>query len=103
MNNLFIEVAALVDDFDRRVRRIEDDVARILEILQKKNLDPPESDHVRLNNKLAYTLSEASETTGLSRAKFYRLFREGKLRRSKAGGRTLILKTELERYLREIT
>ncbi|MCZ8546314.1 helix-turn-helix domain-containing protein [Mesorhizobium qingshengii] len=100
MNDAFKEVAALVDDFDRRLRRIEDDVANILELLQNK-ANPPEADNVRPNKKLAYTLREASETTGLSRTKFYSLFKEGKLQRSKAGGRTLVLATELERYLRE--
>ncbi|MBZ9954303.1 MULTISPECIES: helix-turn-helix domain-containing protein [unclassified Mesorhizobium] len=103
MNDAFKEVAALVDDFDRRLRRIEDDVAHILELLQQKRVNPPEADNVRLNKRLAYTLREASETTGLSRAKLYGLFKEGKLRRSKAGGRTLILATELERYLREVS
>ncbi|MCT2575702.1 MULTISPECIES: helix-turn-helix domain-containing protein [unclassified Mesorhizobium] len=99
MNNAF----ALVDDFDRRLRRIEDDVARILELLRQSRANPLESNNVHSNKKLAYTLREASETTGLSRAKFYKLFSEGKLRRSKAGGRTLVLATELERYLREVS
>lgn len=101
MNNAFEGMAAFVDDFHRRLKRIEDDVAHILELLQQNR--PPEVDNVRLNKKLAYTLREASETTGLSRAKLYSLFSEGKLRRSKAGGRTLILATELERYLREVS
>ncbi|WP_353682707.1 helix-turn-helix domain-containing protein [Mesorhizobium sp.] len=96
-------MAALVDDFDRRLRRIEGDVAHILELLQQNRVNPPEVDNIHLNKKLAYTLREASETTGLSRAKFYRLFKEGKLRRSKAGGRILVLATELERYLREVS
>ncbi|RWL79407.1 MAG: DNA-binding protein [Mesorhizobium sp.] len=103
MNNAFEGMAALVDDFDRRLKRIEDDVAHILELLQHNRVNPPEADALRLNKKLAYTLREATETTGLSRAKIYRLFKEGQLRRSKAGGRTLILAAELERYLREVT
>ncbi|MER8570642.1 helix-turn-helix domain-containing protein [Mesorhizobium sp. M1338] len=103
MNNAFEGMAAFVDDFDRRLRRIEDDVAHILELLQQNRVTPPEVDNVRLNKKLAYTLREASEATGLSRAKFYSLFKEGKLQRSKAGGRTLVLATELERYLREVS
>ncbi|TIQ40902.1 MAG: helix-turn-helix domain-containing protein [Mesorhizobium sp.] len=104
MNNAFEGMAALVDDFDRRLKRMEDDVAHILGLLQQKNrVNPPEIDNVRLTKKLAYTLREASEATGLSRAKFYSLFKEGKLQRSKAGGRTLILATELERYLREVS
>ncbi|RWJ97011.1 MAG: DNA-binding protein [Mesorhizobium sp.] len=54
------------------------------------------------HEKLAYRLSEVTEITGISRSMLYKLFSEGKLRASKSGRRTLILKTELERYLREI-
>lgn len=96
MNEFFKEAAVLVDGFDRRLRRIEDDVARILEILQNGNSAPD-------RRELAYRLREAAEIAGLSRATLYKLMKEGKLKASKSGRRTLILKTELERYLREMT
>ncbi|RJT28402.1 DNA-binding protein [Mesorhizobium waimense] len=99
MNNVFKEVAALVDDFDRRLRSIEDDVAHILDILQNGRPDPDRHE----KKQLAYRLSEVTQIAGLSRSTLYKLFKEGKLHASKSGRRTLILKTELERYFREIT
>ncbi|TIX43844.1 MAG: helix-turn-helix domain-containing protein [Mesorhizobium sp.] len=96
MDELFKEAAALVDAFDRRLRRIEDDVARILDVLQNHNATPD-------RRELAYGLMDATEIAGLSRSTLYKLIKEGKLHASKSGKRTLILKAELERYLRSIT
>lgn len=100
MNEVFKELAVLVDDFDRRLRRVEVDVARILEIMGQEKT--PDLDF-RENKKLAYRLPEVTEITGISRSTLYKLMNEGRLRAAKSGRRTLILRTELERYLREIT
>lgn len=96
MNEFFKEAAVLVEGFDRRLRRIEDDVARILTILQNGNSAATD------RRELAYRLPEAAQIAGLSRSTLYKLIKEGKLRASKSGRRTLILKTELERFLREM-
>ena len=50
--------------------------------------------------KLAYTLPEAAAATGLSLSYLYRLSCEGKLPVSKVGTRALILRSELEAFLR---
>jgi len=96
MDELFKEAAALVDAFDRRLRRIEDDVARILDVLQNRNAAPD-------RRELAYGLMDATKIAGLSRSTLYKLIKQGKLHVRKSGKRTLILRTELERYLREIS
>ena len=49
--------------------------------------------------KLAVTIQEASEMTGLSRSTLYKLFNTGKLKPRKAGARTLILFSDLESLL----
>jgi len=51
---------------------------------------------------MAYSPEEAAKVIGLSKAGIYRLLRAGKLRCRKAGHRTLILASELERYLNEL-
>ncbi|PBB91722.1 hypothetical protein CK215_15800 [Mesorhizobium sp. WSM3864] len=96
MDQLFKEAAAFVDAIDRRLRRIEDDVARILDVVQNHNPAPD-------RRELAYGLAEATEIAGLSRSTLYKLIKEGKLSARKSGKRTLILRAELDRYLREIT
>lgn len=49
--------------------------------------------------KLAVTISEARQLTGLSRTTFYKLFTSGKLIPRKAGKRTLILASDLEAFI----
>ncbi|MER8373696.1 helix-turn-helix domain-containing protein [Mesorhizobium sp. M1406] len=100
MNDVFKEVAALVDNFDRRLKRIENDIARLLEIIEQMKKPAPD---LREPEKLTYRLSDVTEITGISRSMLYKLFSEGKLHASKSGRRTLILATELERYLREVS
>jgi len=51
------------------------------------------------NEKLAYTIREVMQVTGLGRSKIYMLFESGDLRPKKAGRRTLVLKADLENYL----
>jgi len=53
-----------------------------------------------INDKLSYTLPEAAKVTGLSLSYLYRLSAEGKLPVSKVGSRALILRSELEDFLR---
>lgn len=53
--------------------------------------------------KLVYSVNEASAEAGLSRSLFYKLIAAGqgpKLR--KAGTRTIILRTDLEEWLRSL-
>jgi excisionase family DNA binding protein len=49
--------------------------------------------------KIAVTLPEATELSGIGRSSLYKLFNEGKLKPRKSGKRTLILVSELEEYL----
>lgn len=49
--------------------------------------------------KLAYTVPEAQEATGLGRTTLYRLIGDGKLRTIKVGTRTLIPTDSLVTYL----
>lgn len=52
--------------------------------------------------KLAVSIPEAVEMSGLGRSYIYRLFNEGKLTRRKSGKRTLILVEDLKRYLESL-
>lgn len=49
--------------------------------------------------KLAVTVREAGQLTGLSRTTLYKLFSNGKLTPRKVGKRTLILVSELEAFV----
>jgi excisionase family DNA binding protein len=49
--------------------------------------------------KHAYTVKEASETTGLSRSLLYVEIKRGRLGIRKLGARTIILDEELQRWL----
>jgi hypothetical protein len=46
--------------------------------------------------KIAVTLPEATELSGIGRSSLYKLFNEGKLKPRKSGKRTLVLVSELE-------
>lgn len=48
------------------------------------------------NDKIAYTIKEACEATGVGRSTIYELMSEGRLRKVKLGTRTLIPRSELE-------
>lgn len=50
--------------------------------------------------KLAYTLKEVAEITGLSKGFLHKLLNEGQLTRRKVGKRTLVLHGDLELFLR---
>lgn len=52
--------------------------------------------------KIAATIREAIELSGIGRSSLYKLFNEGKLTPRKAGKRTLILVAELESYLKSL-
>jgi excisionase family DNA binding protein len=49
--------------------------------------------------KLAYSISEVVDLTGISRSKIYEEIRDGQLRAVKSGHRTLILCRDLEDWL----
>ena len=49
--------------------------------------------------KLAYSISEVVDLTGISRSKIYEEIRDGHLRAVKSGHRTLILCRDLEDWL----
>ncbi|GLS37227.1 hypothetical protein GCM10010869_28200 [Mesorhizobium tianshanense] len=54
------------------------------------------------DEKLSFTVKEAVRATGLSETTLYRRFKSGALIPRKSEGRTLILRTDLERYLNSL-
>lgn len=50
--------------------------------------------------RIALTISEAAKATGISRSHVYKLLSEGALTRRKIGKRTLILREDLEAFMR---
>lgn len=52
--------------------------------------------------KIAATVQEATEITGLGRTSIYQLISDGKLTRRKYGNRTLILVEELEALVKSL-
>lgn len=52
--------------------------------------------------RMAYRINEAAEVLALSRSRFYELVAEGRIRTLKEGARTLVRRSELERYLDEL-
>jgi excisionase family DNA binding protein len=52
--------------------------------------------------RAAYSISETLALTGLGRDKLYKLINEGKLPARKAGRRTLVLASDLQRFLEEL-
>ena len=55
-----------------------------------------------MTEKLTVTIPEACKLTGLGRSSIYRLFDDGKLKRLKAGSRTLIKVSDLENYIESL-
>jgi excisionase family DNA binding protein len=51
---------------------------------------------------IALTIPEACEFSGLGRSTIYRLFEQGALTPRKAGRRTLILREDLEGFIRNL-
>jgi excisionase family DNA binding protein len=58
---------------------------------------PTHDDH-----KVAFTIKEAASASGLSRSLLYVAIGRGALRARKCGARTLILDTDLRRFLRSL-
>jgi excisionase family DNA binding protein len=54
------------------------------------------------SHKLAFTIKEAARATGLSRSLLYVAISQGALHARKCGARTLILETDLRRFLRSL-
>ena len=52
--------------------------------------------------KLAATINETVEITGLSRSAIYRLIQQGKLVKRRVNGRTLLLMSDLEKFLQSL-
>lgn len=52
--------------------------------------------------RMAYRISEAAEVLALSRSRFYELVAAGRIRTLKEGARTLVRRSELERYLDDL-
>lgn len=50
------------------------------------------------HNKLAFSVNEFSEIFGVSRSVTYKLIKEGKLNPSKILGRTVITRSEVDRF-----
>ncbi len=53
-------------------------------------------------NKLAVTIPEAVQMSGIGRTVLYSVFKSGALKPRKIGKRTLILVSELEAYLKSL-
>ncbi|MER9755414.1 helix-turn-helix domain-containing protein [Mesorhizobium sp. M0166] len=52
--------------------------------------------------KLAATINETVEMSGMSRSAIYRAIKENRIPKRKNGGRTLILVSDLERFLNSL-
>lgn len=52
--------------------------------------------------KVALTIPEVTQLSGLSRSYLYKIFGTGELPRLKAGKRVLVMRADLESYLRSI-
>ncbi|MBZ9654682.1 helix-turn-helix domain-containing protein [Phyllobacterium lublinensis] len=53
-------------------------------------------------NKLAVTIPEAVQISGIGRTVLYSIFKSGGLKPRKSGKRTLVLVDELEAYLKSL-
>lgn len=53
-------------------------------------------------NKIAVTIPEAVEISGIGRTNLYKLFKAGAIKPRKVGKRTLILVEELDAYLKSL-
>ena len=60
---------------------------------------PRNPSHVPPEEKLALRINDAVAISGLSRSTLYKLASLGKLRLTRVGGRTLILRADLEALL----
>ena len=52
--------------------------------------------------KPTYSITEAAEALNLGRTKVYELIRQGELKARKIGKRTIILKDDLENFLKNL-
>lgn len=52
--------------------------------------------------KIAVTIAEAAEMSGIGRSSLYKLIRAGEIRPRKRGRQTLIIVTELEGFVRAL-
>lgn len=52
-----------------------------------------------MSERLAYSIAEAAQLSGLSRTTLYEAIGDGRLRRKKAGRKALILAADLEKFL----
>jgi excisionase family DNA binding protein len=59
---------------------------------------PPNSNR----NQLVYAIAELTTLTGLGRTRLYELINAGELPARKVGRRTLVLKEDLEAFLRNL-
>ena len=58
-----------------------------------------ERSHQPSFEKIAFTVAEACEASGIGKTSLYSVIAEGKLKAFKAAGRRLILKKDLEAFL----
>lgn len=64
--------------------------------------DPNALDRGCVMKKIAATINETTEITGLSRCAIYRLIREGKLIKRRVNGRTFLLIADLEKFFNDL-
>jgi len=62
----------------------------------------PKGDFGEPASQLVYTVVEAAQALRLSRSKTYELLRNGRLRSVRIGGRRLVRRADLERFVKEL-
>lgn len=55
-----------------------------------------------VREKLAYRIADACHSLSISRSSLYNMIRDGRVKAVKIAGRTLILRSEIERLLSEV-
>jgi hypothetical protein len=90
----FINLAKVLQDFNTRLERLEQAVAKL-------SVPPPAKDEpvLPLGSMTVQTFLKA---TGMSRSSFYAYAQQGRIEVRKFGHRNYILNSELERWLREL-
>jgi excisionase family DNA binding protein len=84
-------------EFEQWLRRIDTGVAPTSTITQSHRSDPD-----RVLTTRAFSMEEVIARTGLSKTKLYEEIQQGNLRARKSGGRTLILESDLDRFLNNL-
>jgi len=63
---------------------------------------PPRKDPVPITDKIALTIPEACALSGLGRTSLYEAFKDGSLIKRKRGARSVILRADLDKFLKKL-